>query len=108
MMINSALVFQNLIIVSAMTPAEMKFKNTHLGMLKIITDNDNFFIAGNGIRQNESRSFKNKRQSPQLTPQPKHDGLHARQTSHPHKPHSSLLNLPDFLKLCLDLPNSKL
>ena len=49
MMIHSAFVLKNLIIGSAMTAAEMKFNNTHLGMVKIITGTGNFFIAGNGI-----------------------------------------------------------
>ena len=78
---NPALVLQNLIIVNAMTPAEMKAKNTHLGMLKMITGNDNFFIAGNGsIRQKDPQSFQNGRQAPQGAPQPRHNGHHASQT----------------------------
>ena len=84
LMTHPTLVLRNLIIVNAMTPAEMKAKNTNLGILRMITGNDNFFIAGNGsIRQKDSQSFRNDRQTPQGTPQPRHSGPHTHQPQHP-------------------------
>ena len=48
-------VLRNLIIKNAMSPAEMKAQNTHFGMLKMITGNDDFYIAGNGaIRKKDA------------------------------------------------------
>ena len=48
LMNHPSIVMKNLIIKNALSPAEMKAQNTHFGMLKLITGNDDFYIAGNG------------------------------------------------------------
>ena len=48
LMNHPSMILKNLIIKNAMSPAELKAQNTHFGMLKMITGNNDFFIAGNG------------------------------------------------------------
>ena len=49
---HAAIPVRNLIIKNAMLPSEMKAQNTNMGILRMITGGDDYFIAGNGsIRQ---------------------------------------------------------
>ena len=69
LMNHPALVLQNLIIKNALSPAEMKAQNTNLGMLKMITGSNDYFIAGNGmIKQKDQQNFQYENQKP---PQPR-------------------------------------
>ena len=52
-------VLRSLIIKNALTPAEMKAQNTNFGLLKMITGNDNFFIAGNGMIKKKEENHRN-------------------------------------------------
>ena len=58
LMNHPALVMQNLIIKNALSPTEMKAQNTNLGMLKMITGNNDFFIAGNGMIRKKDQNFQ--------------------------------------------------
>ena len=61
---------RSLIIKNALTPAEMKAQNTNFGLLKMITGNDNFFIAGNGMIKKKEENHRNQHQRiPQEHPQ---------------------------------------
>ena len=87
LMNHPALVLQNLIIKNALTPGEMKSQNTHLGMLKMITGSNDFFIAGNGmIRQKNQQSFQNENQSTQNQPRMPGNQNPQNQTNRPQFP----------------------
>ena len=61
-----------------MTPAEMKAQNTHFGILKMITGNDDFYIAGNGaIRKKEPQHNRYQAQPSHNHHQERHQQHHA-------------------------------
>ena len=57
LMNHPAIVLRSLIIKNAMSPSEMKAQNTHFGLLKMITGNNDFFIAGNGSIRKKDPQF---------------------------------------------------
>ena len=63
------MVLRNLMIRNALSPAEMKAQNTNFGLLKMITGNDNFFIAGNGmIKKKDQQNYQHEKQRNQRFP----------------------------------------
>ena len=59
---HSSMILRSLMIRNALTPAEMKAQNTNFGLLKMITGNDNFFIAGNGMIKKKDDNHRNQHQ----------------------------------------------
>ena len=66
LMNHPAIVMRSLIIKNAMSPTEMKAQNTHFGLLKMITGNNDIFIAGNGAIKKKDHQYNNYSSQPPL------------------------------------------
>ena len=82
-----AAVLRSLIIKNAMSPTEMKAQNTNFGLLKMITGNDDFYIAGNGAIRKKDPAFNHYQAQPPYHPiqqLPRHQLQHAHVHPQPH------------------------
>ena len=90
LMNHSNMILKNLIIKNAMTPAEMKAQNTNLGILNLITGNNEYFIAGNGSIRKKDHNNR-----PPPPPNQQHPNQHPQNHPRPANQNQQVLPNPN-------------
>ena len=87
-----------------MSPTEMKAQNTNFGLLKMITGNDDFYIAGNGAIRKKDPAFNHFQAQPPYHPNhqlPRHQLQHVHAHVHPQAHLHQHQGVPKFQALSL-------